>query len=91
MLVLSKEYQPSLVLSYLLFALESTSQAAVPVTQITGRKRGRPSSEDSSDDELVAPELLDPDLGSHRKKARLGYRGRQWITIFGTRRPMKQR
>ena len=59
--------------------------------QVTGKKRGRPSIEDSSDDEMVAPELLDPVLGSQRKKARLGFRGRQWITIFGTRRSMKQR
>ncbi len=59
--------------------------------QITGRKRGRASSEDSSDDEMVAPELLDPVLGSLRKKARLGFRGRQWITVFGARKSMKQR
>ena len=60
--------------------------------QITGRKRGRaPSEEDDSDDEMVAPELLDPALGALRKKARLGLRGRQWITVFGARRSMKQR
>lgn len=59
--------------------------------QASGRKRGRPSSEDSSDGEMVAPELLDPMLGSQRKKARLGYRGRQWITVFGSRLAMKQR
>ena len=65
---------------------------AVHPTQITGRKRDRASSEKSSDDELVAPELLDPLAGvQQRKKARLGFRGCQWITVFGERNPMKQR
>ena len=59
--------------------------------QVTGKKRGRASSEDSSDCEVVAPELVDVELGFPRKKARLGYHGRQWITVFGSRRPMKQR
>ena len=40
---------------------------------------------------MVAPELLDPALGSLRKKARLGFRARQWITVFGARKSMKQR
>lgn len=61
-------------------------------TQITGKKRDRASSEESSDDELVAPELLDPLAGvQQRKKARLGFRGCQWIAVFGERNPMKQR
>ena len=59
--------------------------------QVSGRKRGRPSSEETSDGEMVAPELLDPVLGSQRKKARLGFRGRQWITVFGSCQSMKQR
>ena len=65
---------------------------AVHPTQVTGKKRDRASSEESSDDELVAPELLDPLAGAQqRKKARLGFRGCQWITVFGERNAMKQR
>ena len=64
---------------------------AMHSTQITGRKRDRASSEDSSDDELVAPELLDPAAGVQRKKARLGFKGCQWIAVFGERNSMKQR
>ena len=65
---------------------------AVHPTQITGKKRDRASSEESSDDELVAPELLPPLAGvQQRKKARLGFRGCQWIAVFGERNAMKQR
>ena len=58
--------------------------------KVAGKKRGR-ESDDSSDEEILAPELMDPEHGSQRKKARLGFRGRQWITVFGARQPMKQR
>ncbi|CAK0753731.1 hypothetical protein CVIRNUC_002242 [Coccomyxa viridis] len=72
---------------------EITGADASPVpAKITGKKRDRASSEESSDDELVAPELLDPLAGvQQRKKARLGFRGCQWIAVFGERNPMKQR
>ena len=65
---------------------------AVHSMQITGKKRDRASSEESSDDELVAHELLNPlAKGAQRKKARLGLKGCQWITVFGERSSMKQR
>ena len=57
---------------------------------MTGKKRGRASSDDS-DSDVLAPELLDPGLGPTRKKARTGFHSRQWITVYGPRRPIKQR
>ena len=57
---------------------------------MTGKKRGRASSDDS-DSDVLAPELLDPGLGPMRKKARTGFHSRQWITVYGPRRPIKQR
>lgn len=57
---------------------------------MTGKKRGRASSDDS-DSNVLALELLDPGLGPTRKKARTGFHSRQWITVYGPRRPIKQR
>ena len=54
--------------------------------KVVGRKRAR---EDSAEDTAAELGLSLPD--SQRKKARTGWAGTQWITVYVKRRPMKQR
>ena len=54
--------------------------------QVTGRKRAR---DDSAENTAAELGLSLPDEG--RKKARTGWAGSQWITVYVKRKPMKQR
>lgn len=54
--------------------------------QVTGRKRAR---DDSAENTAAELGLSLPE--DARKKARTGWAGSQWITVYIKRKPMKQR